>query len=72
MSEQDINNIIAFMMRAEIKGQEALTFCTLVEKLNAIIDVLRTEGISIQTIIQKTSSLEELFINVIRKDNTDL
>lgn len=43
-----------------------------VAKLNAIIDVLRKEGISIQTIIQKTSSLEELFINVIRKDNTDI
>jgi len=40
-------------------------------KLNAIIDVLRSNGVNIQTVIQKTSSLEELFINVIRKDNTN-
>lgn len=42
-----------------------------VPKLNMIIDLLRSGGVSIQTINQKTSTLEELFINVIKKDNTN-
>jgi ABC-2 type transport system ATP-binding protein len=41
------------------------------DKLNRIIDVLRKNKIIIQSINQKTSSLEELFINVIKKDNTN-
>ncbi|MFI5211486.1 MAG: ABC transporter ATP-binding protein [Ignavibacteria bacterium] len=41
------------------------------DKLNLIIDVLRKNKINIQSINQKTSSLEELFINVIKKDNTN-
>jgi ABC-2 type transport system ATP-binding protein len=40
-------------------------------KLNKIIDLLRSNNISIKTINQKTSTLEELFINVIKKDNTN-
>jgi ABC-2 type transport system ATP-binding protein len=39
--------------------------------LNNIIDLLRQNGLSIQTINQKTSTLEELFINVIKKDNSN-
>lgn len=42
-----------------------------VASLNKIIDVLRQNNVAIQTINQKTSSLEELFINVIKKDNTN-
>jgi ABC-2 type transport system ATP-binding protein len=42
-----------------------------VAALNKIIDILRQNSISIQTINQKTSTLEELFINVIKKDNTN-
>lgn len=42
-----------------------------VASLNKMIDVLRQNNIAIQTINQKTSSLEELFINVIKKDNTN-
>ncbi len=42
-----------------------------IAKLNKIIDLLRTNNISIKTINQKTSTLEELFINVIKKDNTN-
>ena len=42
-----------------------------IDKLNSIIDTLRAAGISIQTVNQKTSTLEELFINVIKKDNTN-
>lgn len=41
------------------------------DKLNGIIDVLRKNKIKIQSINQKTSTLEELFINVIKKDNTN-
>jgi len=42
-----------------------------VPALNKIIDILRQNSISIQTVNQKTSTLEELFINVIKKDNTN-
>jgi ABC-2 type transport system ATP-binding protein len=41
------------------------------DKLNNIIDILRSGKINIQTVNQKTSTLEELFINVIKKDNTN-
>ncbi len=44
---------------------------TQVETLNKIIDLLRANNINIKTINQKTSTLEELFINVINKDNTN-
>jgi len=42
-----------------------------IDKLNGIIDSLRNAGVKIQTVNQKTSTLEELFINVIKKDNTN-
>lgn len=42
-----------------------------IEALNNIIDLLRQNGLNIQTINQKTSTLEELFINVIKKDNSN-
>jgi ABC-2 type transport system ATP-binding protein len=42
-----------------------------IEKLNGIIDVLRKNKIQIKTINQKTSTLEELFINVIRQDEQE-
>ena len=38
-------------------------------RLNSIIDILRSSRINITKVNQKTSSLEELFINVIRQDN---
>ena len=40
-----------------------------ISKLNSIIDVLRSSGINLETVNQKTNTLEELFINVIKKDN---
>jgi ABC-2 type transport system ATP-binding protein len=40
-----------------------------VDNLNKIIDLLRKNKIRIQSVTQKTSTLEELFINVIKKDN---
>jgi ABC-2 type transport system ATP-binding protein len=39
------------------------------DKLNQIIDLLRKNKIKIQSVNQKTSTLEELFINVINKYN---
>jgi len=39
------------------------------EKLNAIIDIIRLNNTQITKVSQKTSSLEELFINVIKQDN---
>ena len=42
-----------------------------IENVNKIIDLLRKNKIKIQSVNQKTSTLEELFINVIKKDNTD-
>jgi ABC-2 type transport system ATP-binding protein len=40
-----------------------------IEKLNLIIDIIRASHLSVNTVIQKTNTLEELFINVINKDN---
>jgi ABC-2 type transport system ATP-binding protein len=40
-------------------------------KVNDIIDSLRHSGLNIKSVNQKTSSLEELFINVIKKDNVN-
>lgn len=42
-----------------------------IEKINSVIDILRAGKVSIQNVNQKTSTLEELFINVIKKDNTN-
>jgi ABC-2 type transport system ATP-binding protein len=39
------------------------------EKLNSMIDILRKNKIQIKSINQKTSTLEELFINVIKQDD---
>jgi ABC-2 type transport system ATP-binding protein len=41
------------------------------EKLNELIDLLRSKKINIMTVVQKHSSLEEYFINVIQKDNIE-
>lgn len=40
-----------------------------IAKLNQIIDILRANQLSLNTVTQKTNTLEELFINVINKDN---
>ncbi|MCX7878899.1 MAG: hypothetical protein N2510_09730, partial [Ignavibacteria bacterium] len=39
--------------------------------VNSIIDLLRSSSVKIKSINQKTSSLEDLFINLIKKDNTN-
>ncbi|MGA2668058.1 MAG: ABC transporter ATP-binding protein [Ignavibacteria bacterium] len=39
-----------------------------IEKVNVAIDILRKAKIQIRTVNQKTNTLEELFINVIKKD----
>ena len=40
-----------------------------IEEVNNIIDILRNGGLNIISVNQKTKSLEEYFINVIKKDN---
>jgi ABC-type multidrug transport system ATPase subunit len=40
--------------------------------LNSIIDLLRASNINIISVKQKTSTLEDLFINVIRKEIPDV
>ncbi len=42
-----------------------------INKVNEIIDVLRGSGINIKSVNRKSRSLEELFINVISKDNVN-
>ncbi len=42
-----------------------------INKVNIIIDVLRSSGINIKSVNRKSRSLEELFINVISKDNVN-
>jgi ABC-2 type transport system ATP-binding protein len=37
---------------------------------NKIVDVIRESGLTLKSLQQKTSTLEELFINVIKEDNT--
>lgn len=52
-------------------GEKEINTETGLANLNKIIDILRSSNISIQSVNQKTSTLEELFINVIKKDNTN-
>lgn len=52
-------------------GEKEINTETGISNLNKIIDVLRSSNISIQSVNQKTNTLEELFINVIKKDNTN-
>jgi ABC-2 type transport system ATP-binding protein len=42
-----------------------------VDRVNEIVDLLRKKNINIKSLQQKTSTLEELFINVIKKDNVN-
>lgn len=52
-------------------GEKEINTETGISNLNKIIDVLRSSNINIQSVNQKTNTLEELFINVIKKDNTN-
>lgn len=52
-------------------GETEIHTETGVENVNRIVDLLRKSKIKIQSLQQKTSSLEELFINVINKDNVN-
>ena len=42
-----------------------------IEQVNQIVDMLRKNKIQLKSLQQKTSTLEELFINVINKDNVN-
>lgn len=50
-------------------GEHEIHSETGIEKINRIIDILRASSYQIKSISQKTNTLEELFINVIKKDN---
>lgn len=52
-------------------GEKEINSSVGIEKVNQIVDVLRSNGLNIMNLHQKTSTLEELFINVIKKDNTN-
>lgn len=62
--------VLAIDSNAGIGDKEINTESGL-ENLNRIIDTLRENKIKIMTVNQKTNTLEELFINVIKKDNTN-
>jgi ABC-2 type transport system ATP-binding protein len=42
-----------------------------IESVNKVVDILRKSNIKLKSLQQKTSTLEELFINVIKKDNVN-
>jgi len=72
-TDQTINmelkqKILALDQKAGI-GENEIQTESGTKNLNKIIDVLRSDKINIKTINQKTSTLEELFINVIKQDN---
>jgi len=62
------HKVLAIDPKAGI-GENEIQTESAMQKLNKIIDVLRSRKINIKTINQKTSTLEELFINVIKQDN---
>lgn len=42
-----------------------------IESVNKVVDILRKSNIKLKSLQQKTNTLEELFINVIKKDNVN-
>lgn len=42
-----------------------------IDAVNLIIDLLRNSSVKIKSVRQKTSTLEDLFVNLIKKDSTD-
>ncbi|MEO6691720.1 MAG: ABC transporter ATP-binding protein [Saprospiraceae bacterium] len=52
-------------------GEKEINTSAGFSKTNNILDVLRNNKVNIIKLHQKTNTLEELFINVIKKDNTD-
>jgi ABC-2 type transport system ATP-binding protein len=52
-------------------GETEIHTETGIDKANNIVDLLRSSGIKIKSLQEKTSTLEELFINVINKDNVN-
>lgn len=52
-------------------GETEIHTETGIENVNRIVDLLRKNKIKLKSLQQKTSTLEELFINVINKDNVN-
>ncbi len=52
-------------------GENEIHTETGIDSVNKIVDMLRKSKIKLKSLQQKTSTLEELFINVIKKDNVN-
>lgn len=52
-------------------GENEINTSNGIETANRILDMLRSKGINIKNFNQKTSSLEEFFINVIKKEDAN-
>lgn len=52
-------------------GEHEINTETGIESINKIVDLLRKSKIKLKSLQRKTSTLEELFINVIKKDNVN-
>ena len=62
-------NLAAQYNIAQIKAEHYAALVTDTLELNSLIDTLRAKNISIKEIIQKKSSLEEMFINLINESD---
>ena len=62
-------NLAAQYNLAQIKAENYAVLVSDTSELNSLIDTLRAKNISIKEIIQKKSSLEEMFINLINESD---
>jgi ABC-type multidrug transport system ATPase subunit len=62
-------NLAAQYNIAQIKAEHYAVLVSDTSELNRLIDTLRAKNISIKEIIQKKSSLEEMFINLINESD---
>ena len=60
-------NLASQVNFAQIKDEHYTALVTDIVELNKLIDTLRAKNISIKEIIQKKSSLEEMFISLINE-----
>lgn len=60
-------NLASQVNFAQIKDEHYTALVTDIKELNKLIDILRAKNIAIREIIQKKSSLEEMFINLVNE-----
>jgi ABC-2 type transport system ATP-binding protein len=65
-----ITDLTARMMKPVIADNVLTVDVSSIEELNRLIDLLRSSSVSIRSITQKRTSLEESFINLIRPEGT--